>query len=248
MIQISEETARLAYETFCTRRRDWVAPINAPAEGGGQLGMYLAAARAFGGHGGLNEFGKVYKGLRKWKLFRRGQVKPVEWVFERLAGLAAGLRERRLSGLDTDDWARVCEVIWLLREVKDTEHPSVMAISKFLHFWNPRLFVICDQAEVEGFVFGHHWLKAQLNAVDVDHYVGNAEVGQEAGLLRYVSVLALASEFVTANNILPEFGRAVRLLAPGAAIPADIDTYEATAVEWCLVGLAEMPPAGAELL
>ena len=243
---ISEETARSAYEAFCTRRKDWVAPIGAPAEEGGQLGMYLAGARAFGGHGGLAEFTKVYNGLRKWKLFRGGQVKPTKWVFEKLACLDPGLRERRLSELDTNDWPRVCEAIWLLREVKDNATgPSVMAISKFLHFWNPRLFVICDQAEVEQFVFGHRWLKAEVDGMDVAHYGGNGEVAQEQRLVEYLRVLALASELVKANmHILMEFDRTVRCLVPGAAIPADIGTYEATAVEWCLVGLAEMPPAG----
>ena len=67
-------------------------------------------------------------------------------------------------------------------------------------------------------------------------------------LSRYLRVLAFASDFVKANGgILAEFARTVRELAGGTTVPGEIETCEATAVEWCLIGLAEMPPEGVEL-
>jgi hypothetical protein len=75
----------------------------------------------------------------------------------------------------------------------------------------------------------------------------SAEADDEPRLSKYLRVLAFASDFVKANGgILPEFARTVQKLAAGLAIPTDIETYEATAAEWCLIGLAEMPPQGVE--
>jgi len=246
MIRVSEEAVSKAFEACRRRRPKWFGP-----EGLGlQLRMYVAAARAFGESGQLEHFEDVYQGLKKWKVGRAGVLLPCKTVFERLTGLDPRLQKQRLSALAPADWPMVWDALCRLKDVKQTKkgEPRVMAVSKFLHFWNPRLFVICDQEEVEGFVFGHHWLKTQCEGVNVARHVGEAAVAREPSLEGYLKVLALASEFVKANpHILPEFAWTVRSLVGGAAVPADIETYEATAAEWCLVGLAEMPPAGVEM-
>jgi len=250
MIRVPEEVARRALVEFCRRRRKWVASIGAEAAEGGQLQMYRAAARAFGETGQVDHFKDVYGGLRKWKVGRAGTLLSPDTVLGMLQGLDPSLRKKRLSLLAPTDWPMVWDALCRLKDVKQTKtgEPRVMAVSKFLHFWNPRLFVICDQEEVEGFVFGHRWLKAQRDGVDVGRHVGQAAVAQEPALGDYLRVLALASEFVKANpHILLAFAGTVRVIAGDAEVPEDIETYEATAAEWCLVGLAEMPPDGVTL-
>jgi hypothetical protein len=212
--------------------------------------MYEAAARAFGAGGRFDDFRVVYDGLRKWKLFRAGRVEAPETVFEWLNAGDGNLRQRRLSALGPDDWGAAWDAIYRMRNVKpNMTGPSLMAISKFLHFWNPRLFVICDQEEVEGFVFGHQWLRTELKGVNVADLADGAVVAPHPRLAQYLKVLAFASEFVRANqHILSGFAQTVRGIAGNAEVPADIETYEATAVEWCLIGLAEMMPSGVEVI
>ena len=244
MICVSKQTVRLAFNAFCKRRVGWVDTIAL------QLEMYEAASGAFRGNGNLAGFGTVYAGLKKWKVGRAGTLLSPETILDRYRNLSLELRTKRLSSLTPADWPLVWDALRQLKDIKQTKkgEPRVMAVSKFLHFWNPRLFVICDQQEVEGFVFGHHWLRAQLESMAVARHVGETVVARESGLGQYLKLMALASEFVRSNpGILPEFARTVRTFARGAAVPPDIETYEATAVEWCLIGLAEMPPEGVSL-
>lgn len=240
MICVSEEATSRAFEAFRLRRGEWVEGL------GLQLRMYRAAARAFGEAGGLDDFLVVYTGLRKWKLFRAGRVEDAAAVFAWLNSLDRNLGQRRLSELGSNDWRIVWDAICRMRNVKPNKTgPSLMAISKFLHFWNPRLFVICDQEEVEGFVLGHRWLARELDSMGSVLGAAGANADKEPRLSRYLQLLALASELVKANpHILPEFAWTVHSLVGGAEVPADIETYEATAAEWCLVGLGEMPPGG----
>jgi hypothetical protein len=212
--------------------------------------MYQAAARAFRAGGRLDDFQVVYEGLRKWKLFRAGRVEAAETVFEWLNAGERHLRQRRLSTLEPHDWEAIWDAIYRMRNVKpNMTGPSLMAISKFLHFWNPRLFVICDQEEVERFVFGHQWLRTQLNGVDAGDLVNEGAVAPHPRLTEYLRVLAFASEFVRANqHILARFAETVRGIIGGADVPADVETYEATAVEWCLIGATEMMPSGVEVI
>jgi hypothetical protein len=72
-----------------------------------------------------------------------------------------------------------------------------MAISKFLHFWNPRLFIIVDGAEMEQFVFGHRWLRDELDKTQIPHWRNEGE--NDERLAEYMRVLAFARGFVTAN-------------------------------------------------
>ena len=63
-----------------------------------------------------------------------------------------------------------------------------------------------------------------------------------------MSVLRLirfGSELIQSNpHIRKAFAKSVKARAKDANIPADIETYEATAVEWCLLGLVELRPPG----
>ncbi|MGB2753533.1 MAG: hypothetical protein WBD75_00830 [Phycisphaerae bacterium] len=244
MIRLSEEATEQAFEAFCSGRQKWVHDI------GFQLKMYQAATKAFQGDGSLPDFNTVYKGLRKWKVFRAGSVQAPEVIHANLMASDQDMRGKRLSELGPEEWPSVWKVMLRLKDVKQIKRgPSLMAISKFLHFWNPRLFIIFDREAVEQGVFGrklflNHLPKAGM--VTLQYGIGT---GAHPRLGKYLRALVFASEFVKCNpGVLPEFARTVRALGVEGDVPADIETYEATAVEWCLIGLAEMPPSGVEVL
>jgi hypothetical protein len=240
MMRVSEIATKRAFNAFCARRSEWVEGL------GLQLRMYRAATRAFEGEGSPQDFRVIYDGLKKWLVFRHGEVQPAETILSRLMAISNNLRTRPLSQLGQADWRAIWEALLQMKHVKRVKAgASVMAVSKFLHFWNPRLFVICDQTEVEQFVFGHRWLAAQLDSREAVLDAAGANADKEPRLSKYLRLLALASEFVKTNpHIVSEFARTVRAFGVEGEVPADIETYEATAVEWCILGLAEMPPQG----
>ena len=245
MVRASKAAVRRALKAYCDRRPKWVRDLR------DKLRTYADARRAFRGTGDLASFQKVYTDLRKWKVFRGGRVKPAKWVFQRIAEFGRRLQRRRLSELRSADWPRIWHALQRLREIKPVGggKPSVTAISKFLHVWNPRLFVICDRQEVEQFVFGHRWLADQLSESDSVLQTASVDAHEDSGLTNYLRMLAFSSAVAKAHPFLAtEFARTVRHLLDRGSVPGDIGSYEATAVEWCFVGLAEMPPAGVKLL
>jgi len=248
MIRVSEQATRQAFQAFRARREKWLEGLRL------QMEMYGAAGRAFRETFRLDDFQVVYKGLRKWQVFRARRVEDAETVFAWLSSCDRNLGQGRLSSLGSGDWVMVRDAVWRMRNVKPNKTgPSIMAISKFLHFWNPRLFVICDQGEIEGFVLGHRWLWRELEKMGWVLEAAGADAKRDKRLCKYLRVLALASEFLKANpGVLSAFAETVRMINEEIGIrpervPANINTYEATAAEWCLIGLAEMAPSGVEI-
>ncbi len=104
--------------------------------------------------------GEVYWSLRSWwKVGRRGTLWDAATVFDVLTGQCQECS--RGSGLDVtgleDDQHRQTVVACLetvrgLKRLRSGHYP-VMAVSKNLHFYNPRLFVIYDNEVVVGQVY-----------------------------------------------------------------------------------------------
>ena len=66
--------------------------------------------------------------------------------------------------------------------------------------------------------------------------------------LGYLAVLTWASDLLRQNpDITPLFSEYVRSSKHDQSIDFPLDEYESAAVEWLLLGLAEIPPAGVEL-
>jgi hypothetical protein len=240
MIRVDERTIQLAFEAFATRQTQWVKDLK------GQVEMYRAAQGAFGGSRSLPDFNTIYNGLKKWRLFRAGKVESAEVIHGKLLVLPKRLRELPLSQLCRGDWTDLKAAFEGLKDIKKIKAGvSLMAISKLLHFWNPRLFVIDDREEIEGFVFGHQWLYKQINGAAKSLWGKDAE---EPPFGQYANVLAFASQFIKGNDrILSEFDEALRKWLAPTALPEGIRDYEATAVEWCLIGLAELKPDGVRI-
>ena len=74
---------------------------------------------------------------------------PTESVLPLLRATATKAATKRLSELNLDDCGWLFQLVNDVADIKRVNgEPSIMAISKVLHFFNPRLFVIVDQAMV----------------------------------------------------------------------------------------------------
>lgn len=198
----------------------------------------------------------IYDQLRRyWQVFRRAGGSP--WspgeAFDRLSSLDGSLRTRRLTELEDRDLQACWATLQSVSTIKPTRAPSVVAISKFLHFWNPRLFVIVDDAVMWQRVLSRSWLRSQL--MQEQHRL--REVLPEArcpnadpscDLLSYLAVITLGRKVMRANpNVLSGFVAYVRTHRDDATIDFPLESYEAAAFEWLLLGLAEVPPEGVSL-
>ena len=166
-------------------------------------------------------------------------------------GCCSELRNRRLAELTPSDTERLWELLQSVRDVKHTRNgPSTVAVSKFLHFWNPRLFVIVDDGVIWNRVLAHHWIWEPIRRMRkiTDAVIfgkGQKHDDVTCDLGTYLAILAWAGTFVRAHPQLSlGFTDYVQRHAGAARLPADISEYDAVAMEWFLLGVVEIPPAG----
>lgn len=242
MIYVTENAVNSAFDRL--ERHDqysrWFAEPQA------MLDLYGAADRAFGAHGNLNDFQTVYKELKgTWQVFRGGQEHwTLEQTYAMIQSLPSELRCHSLSQLGANDWTRVWDAIQSVRDIKRLkDSPSLVAISKFLHFWNPRLFVIFDSEVVEYWIFKHKWLEQELDTEAVRAVLGVLGLENDSRLVKYLRVLVFARDFVGHNACILEAFRN----RFSSRFNDTFCSYEGLAVEWLLLGLVESPPAGVEI-
>jgi hypothetical protein len=156
-----------------------------------------------------------------------------------------------LSGLNDTTLAAVWENLDRVKGIKATKSgPSVVAISKFMHFVNPALFVIVDDAVVWRWVLKHKWLQVRLHAGVrraariLDQRVP-AHLPDTCDLVSYAGTLYWLGEVVRDNpRITSAFAEYVRQECPEGAAGLPLEDYEAAAVEWFLLGVVDLPPPG----
>jgi hypothetical protein len=150
-----------------------------------KLDMYQAGATAFDTTRDLRKrqeaFDLIYANLKGgWQVFRKAQQywSPSQ-VFDVLTNNPACAACSRDAGLTlvllTDERARaaVAECLAAIRPLTTLKHnnASPMAMSKFLYFFNPKLFPIYDNWAIEGQVlkrFNHDWKSFQGVAAGPD--------------------------------------------------------------------------------
>jgi hypothetical protein len=218
--------------------------------------MWQRARKAFD-EDSYPDFEWLYEELRRrWQVFRGGRSPwSTKKLFERLTACDRRFSTVRLSELEEKDLDGLWALLQAMKDVKVTaEGPSVVAVSKFLHFWNPRLFVIVDYGVVWSHVLRHWWLWDDFVAVrtKVDERVQHGAVhhpDRTCDLASYLAVLQWASGLVRRHpRIAATFAAYVQQYANGAQLPPDLPTYEAAAVEWFLLGVVELPPVGVAVL
>lgn len=157
-----EETKQLTalnrYAEFTTaRNRDW-------SIGESKLDMYRLAKRAFDGKSEENcrrgEFDKIYGNLKSWwRISRNGNLASAEMTFALLSKECLDCsRSKGLTLMNLREASSQQIVVDCLREVRELKKLKsgafpVMAVSKFLHFFNPKLFVIWDREIIYGEVY-----------------------------------------------------------------------------------------------
>jgi hypothetical protein len=242
--QLVEHAFRMHASVY-NEQRLWRIPYH--------LECWGRAKSAFDDHS-FPDFEWLYGQLkRRWQAFRNARSTPwsARRTFDHLAGLGQRWRRSALRDMTDADVPGCWRILKSMTGLKPlTYGPSVVAISKFLHFWNPRLFVIVDDAVVWRWVFGHRWLRRLMSgtrrriATLID---GTSETMSDGAcdLLSYLAIVRWSAEVVESNAAIMEcFARHVARHAEGTPIDVPLDSYDAAAMEWLLLGLVEIPPAG----
>ena len=69
--------------------------------------------------------------------------------------------------------------------------------------------------------------------------------GAACDLLSYLAILRWSADVIRANSVIADcFAEHVKQHAGKAANDLPLAHYEAAAIEWLLLGLTELPPAG----
>ena len=234
------------YRRYAFRPRAWDIPYHVKCW---RLAREAFERKSFG------QFSELYEELRrKWQVFRGAQGEPwsARKTFNCFEALKPLYGRKRLSQCGIGD----AEGLWGLLEatvdIKPNKHgASIVAMSKFLHFWNPRLFVIVDSGVIWGSVLRHWWLWDEVEKVrcKVETRLPGKRTDASDNVcdaLTYLSILLWAAEMVGDNpQITSGFADYVGRHTAGHGLP--LAEYEGAAVEWFLLGLVELPPAGVSM-
>ena len=243
-----EKAFRKHGQVYGTGSRAWDIPNH--------VKYWKTAHRAFA-NDDFDTFVEVYEELRqRWQVFRGANGTP--WnaarTWEELGRLPTQFRRKRLSCLGDDDIDGCRIVLHRFADIKPlaSKQPSIVAISKFLHFWNPNLFVIIDRGVVWKWVLGHQWLWDSIDVVR-RHLAKKLQVpckprGESCDPLSYLSILFWGASIIRAHqSICSSFITHVLRNAEQDTGTLSLKTLEAAALEWFLLGLVEIPPAGVNL-
>jgi hypothetical protein len=207
--------------------------------------IWTAGARAFGRE---RDAAGLLKTLVRWQALRSPRADPeVEdrfySIWRWLTDLETPLRTRRLSDLCAADAPALDEIVKRVGDLKrNDDGPSLVAATKFLHAWNPRLFVMVDAYVMRDFVFRHAWVREDVGLArrSIDQPI--------VQLADYATVLVWAGQVLRDNPaIMSIYGRLIASSVTRGSAPPDCLEYEAVAFEWLLQGLVELPPAGVTL-
>jgi hypothetical protein len=165
-MRLSDTVINTAFESHATRyarEKLWSIPYH--------IKCWEYARDAFD-DGSEEAFGNLYDELRKrWQVFRSQNynAQTAEKIQRIMSALPVELFHRRLSEFAVPTSAMLDQLWCAITTAGDIKQnkdgPSLVALTKFLHFWNPRLFVIADREVVWDWVFEHRWLWDQVEGV-----------------------------------------------------------------------------------
>lgn len=248
IMQLSEQAIAAAYEAHGRvygAQRGWEIKHH--------VDCWRRAQAAFE-QGSIPDFEWLYLQLRNyWQVFRPHPARcwSAAETFGELRKLDEQSRGLSLRALTIADLGTCRSIIDCMSGIKPLKAgPSIVAISKFLHFWNPRLFIIVDDAVMWRWVFAHRWLWRQILAVREEiarELKLELPVGESCDVLSYLAILHWSAEVLRLNPPVQRlFVEHVRRNSPDSADRLPLKTYEAAAIEWLLLGVVELPPTGME--
>ena len=177
--------------------------------------MLATGRRAFGKKS-FEQFNQLYEELRrKWQVFRgtHGDHWSAEKTYDHFQALDGRYGRKRLSECLLDDSGGIWRLLEGSADIKLNKNgPSIVAMSKFLHFWNPRLFVIVDSGVIWGLVLSHWWLRDEIEKVRAAVKAqspgrGTETSGKVCDPLTYLSILLWAAELLVTIRKYPPVSR-----------------------------------------
>jgi hypothetical protein len=206
--------------------------------------------RAFSGDGDEKEFHKLYENLKSgWQVFRGSKPPEHDWVYRTMMGLDKDdppLRELRLSELSAEHLPKLEKILEGASNIKTLKsgRPSLVAVTKFLHFWNPRLFVIVDGDVMDNYVLRHRWIGREVNRVRQECQPELCVLETSHGL-SYIGLLLWGSQVMRQNpKIQASFANQVKAVSGLDPDLQGFEYFEGAAFEWLLRGLVDLPPVG----
>lgn len=200
-------------------------------------------------------FVRLHSELRSYWGVGRGknqQELPPSAIHDLLQSLPMPLRSLRLSKLEDAQVPALFDALGSASAIKrNSEGPSIMAMSKYLHFMNPRLFVIVDRQVMWSYVLNHDYLWKPIEATrdrlrELLPTASAKYVKDACDVLSYAAILRWCGDLMRANPDLPPvFHKYLSSCCGEKPCPEDAVDFEAAAAEWLLLGLVEIPPYAA---
>jgi hypothetical protein len=226
-------------------------PGNNPWSVSDHAALWLLGARAVA-DGDAASFHALHQTLSRYWRINRGKnqtVLPPAEIHDVLRKVPPKFRAMRLSELGDAHMPALYDTVVRASGIKRSESgPSVMAMSKYLHFLNPGLFVIVDREAVWSFVLKHAYLLEPVDAVRqrLRRILPQADatwVKDGCDLLSYLAILRWSGDIIRDNPRLTGiYLEYLSACCGGKPCPTDAVSFEAAAVEWMLLGLVEIPP------
>ncbi len=222
--------------------------------------LWSYGQQAFAGNGDEIAFKALYDELKgHWQVFRGSsdtepdRFRRVQNLMMSITGGSPALGKVRLSDLSSAHLPDLKRVLADASRIKvNKSGPSLVAATKFLHTWNPSLFVIVDGGIMDHRVFGHRWLRDEAGHFqrrfqhDVSALNGGPTLQTSHGL-SYIGILFWAGQLMRQYpEIRTAFADRVRS-APGVDPGLhEFEDFEGAAFEWFLRGVVELPQSATQ--
>lgn len=187
-----------------------------------------------------------------WQVFR-GRVIDLRLesvsVFEDLHQLDGPFCTRALSDFTQEDIPFTLAALFCLCDLRRTGRaPTLMSATRFLHYWNPRIFVQMDKARMQEWVFRHEWINRGVEGIErwVREQISTEDQnvpGFQGWFPSYLAMQLWCAETLRLNpEIMQNFTRLLDEELPDPERRNRVGQFESLAIEWFLLGVTHLPP------
>lgn len=189
---------------------------------------------------------------RTWRLFR-GRYSSLKLesdkFFDQLAQFDSHFGNKRLHELVEEDIPKMLALLFCLSDLGRTgKAPSITSVSRFLHFWNPRVFVKMDRTALQDWALMHYWVKEPVERISQKVLTRISIEDRQAHDFQnwfslYIAMLLWCAELSRENREIERgFCRFIREETHDRTLSDEVVHYDALAIEWFLLGASHLPP------